>query len=61
MKAIIAQQVDPRLAGDLKAYDFHKVIDNGTVSRLVKEGFFQSLFGPGVKAEESRKAGQAYK
>jgi len=61
VKAIIAQQVDPRLSTDLKAYDFRKVIDNGTVARLVKEGFFQSLFGPAIKAEESRKAGQAYK
>ena len=61
VKAIIAQQVDPRLSADLKAYDFHKVIDNGAVARLVKEGYFQSLFGPGIKAEESRKAGQAYK
>jgi ABC-type nitrate/sulfonate/bicarbonate transport system substrate-binding protein len=61
VKAIIAQQVDQRLSTDLKAYDFHKVIDNGTVVRLVKEGYFQSLFGPGIKAEESRKAGQAYK
>jgi len=61
VKAIIAQQVDQRLSADLKAYDFHKVIDNGTVARLVKEGFFQSLYGPAVKAEESRKAGQAYK
>ena len=55
------QQVDPRLSTDLKAYDFRKVIDNGTVARLVKEGFFQSLFGAGIKAEESRKAGQAFK
>ena len=50
-----------RHLADLKSYDFHKVIDNGTVARLVKEGFFQSLFGPAVKAEESRKAAQAYK
>ena len=61
VKAIVAQQVDPRLSADLKAYDFHKVIDNGTVARLVKEGYFQSLFGPGITAEESRKAAQAYK
>jgi ABC-type nitrate/sulfonate/bicarbonate transport system substrate-binding protein len=61
VKAIIAQQVDPRLANDLKTYDFRKVIDNGTVSRLAKEGFFQSLFGPGIKAEESRKASLAFK
>jgi ABC-type nitrate/sulfonate/bicarbonate transport system substrate-binding protein len=61
VKAIIAQQVDQRLAADLKAYDFKKVIDNSTVARLVKEGFFQSVFGPGIKAEEQRKASLAFK
>ena len=59
--SIIAQQVDARIAADLKAYDFHKVIDNGTVDRLVKEGFFQMLFGPGIKSEEQKKASLAFK
>jgi hypothetical protein len=27
----------------------------------VKEGYFQQLFGPGVKAEEQRKASMAFK
>jgi ABC-type nitrate/sulfonate/bicarbonate transport system substrate-binding protein len=56
VKAIIAQQVDPRIAADFKAFDFKKVIDNSTNERLVKEGFFQKLFGAGVRAEEQRKA-----
>ena len=61
VKAIISQQVDQRIAADLKAFDFKKVIDNGVVARLVKEGYFEQLFGPGVKAEEQRKASIAFK
>ena len=30
----------------MKGFDFHTVIDNSVVARLVKEGFFQKLFGP---------------
>ena len=61
VKSIVAQQVDQRLAADLKAFDFHKVVDNRTVDRLVKEGFFQTLFGQGIKTEEQRKASLAFK
>ena len=61
VKAIIAQQVDPRLSADLKAFDYKKVIDNSVVARLVKEGYFQSVFGPGVKAEEQRRSALAFK
>src|SRR4029453_16423530 len=56
VKAIIDQQVDPRLAQDLKSFDFKRVIDNSVVSRLVKDGYFEQLFGPGIKAEQDRKA-----
>src|SRR4051812_1368187 len=56
IKSIVAQQVDPRIAADLKAFDFHKVVDNSTVGRLVKEGYFDQLFGAEVKAEAQRKA-----
>jgi hypothetical protein len=45
----------------MKAYDFHKVIDNSTVNRLVKEKFFETLFGASIKAEEDRKAKLAFK
>jgi SAM-dependent methyltransferase len=61
VRSIIDQQVDPRLAKDLKSFDFHRVIDNRVVERLVKEGFFQKLFGAGVKAEEDRKAKLAFR
>jgi ABC-type nitrate/sulfonate/bicarbonate transport system substrate-binding protein len=60
VKSIVSQQVDPRLAQQLKAYDFHKVVDNSTVDRLVKEGYFEMLFGQGIKAEEQRKAKLAF-
>jgi hypothetical protein len=37
------------------------VIDNSMVERLVKEGFFEQLFGPAIKAEEDKKAKQAFR
>ena len=55
------QQTDPRMATTMKEFDFHKVIDNSVVSRLVKEGFFEKLFGAGIKAEEERRAKLAYR
>jgi ABC-type nitrate/sulfonate/bicarbonate transport system substrate-binding protein len=61
VKSIVEQQVDPRLAKDLKSFDFKRVVDNGAVDRLVKEGFFQKLFGAGIKAEEDRKAKLAFR
>jgi ABC-type nitrate/sulfonate/bicarbonate transport system substrate-binding protein len=61
VRSIVEQQVDPRLAKDLKSFDFRRVVDNRVVDRLVKEGFFQRLFGPGIKAEEERKATLAFR
>jgi ABC-type nitrate/sulfonate/bicarbonate transport system substrate-binding protein len=52
---------DDQSAAQMRAFDFHKVIDNSLVDRLVKEGFFEQLFGPGIKAEEERKAKLAYR
>ena len=60
IKAIVAQQVDPRIAADLKAFDFHKVVDNRTIERLVKDGYFEKVFGDEVKSEEQRKAKLAF-
>jgi ABC-type nitrate/sulfonate/bicarbonate transport system substrate-binding protein len=58
---IVDHQADPQVGARLKAYDFHKVIDNSVVERLVREHFFENLFGPSVKAEEDRKAKLAFK
>jgi len=60
VKAVIDQQSDPNLLAQMKGFDFRGVIDNSVVNRLVKEGFFQTLFGPGIKAEEDRKAKVAF-
>ena len=61
VNAIVEQQVDPRLAKDLKSFDFKRVVDNSVVARLVKEGYFQQLFGPGIKSEEERRAKIAFR
>jgi ABC-type nitrate/sulfonate/bicarbonate transport system substrate-binding protein len=61
VKAIVEQQVDPRIAKDMKSFDYHKVVDNSTVDRLMKDGFFQKLFGPQIAAEEQRKAKLAFR
>ena len=47
---------DATVGAEMRRFDFHKVIDNSLVARLVKEGFFEQLFGPGIKAEEEQKA-----
>jgi hypothetical protein len=47
---------DSNVAAQFKVFDFRKVVDNSLVDRLVKEGFFEKLFGPGIKAEEQQKA-----
>jgi len=58
---MIDHPVDAQTAAEMRKFDFRAVIDNRTVDRLVREGFFESLFGPGIKAEEMRKAEQAFR
>jgi ABC-type nitrate/sulfonate/bicarbonate transport system substrate-binding protein len=58
---ILDHPADERIAAQLRAYDFHKTIDNSVVDRLVKEGFFEKLFGPSVKEEEQRKSKLAFR
>jgi ABC-type nitrate/sulfonate/bicarbonate transport system substrate-binding protein len=52
---------DAQLAAQMKKFDFRAVIDNGTIDRLVREGFFEKLFGPGIKSEQERKAKLAFR
>ncbi len=58
---IVNHQADVNIGARMKAYDFHKVIDNSYVDRLVREHFFEQLFGPGIKAEEERKSKLAFR
>jgi ABC-type nitrate/sulfonate/bicarbonate transport system substrate-binding protein len=61
VRYMIDHPVDDQVATQLRKFDFHGVIDNGLVERLVREGFFEKLFGPGIKEEEDRKAKLAFR
>ena len=58
---ILDHPADEQVAAQLRAFDFHRILDNREVDRLVKEGFFQQLFGAGIKVEEERKAKLAFR
>jgi len=58
---ILDHPADQQVAAELRAFDFRKVIDNSIVERLVKEGFFERLYGPSIKDEEERKAKLAFR
>jgi ABC-type nitrate/sulfonate/bicarbonate transport system substrate-binding protein len=58
---IIDHQADAKIGAQMKAYDFRKVIDNSVIDRLVREHFFENLFGPDIKAEEASKAKVAFR
>jgi ABC-type nitrate/sulfonate/bicarbonate transport system substrate-binding protein len=58
---LLDHPADAQVAAQMKSFDFRTVIDNTLVDRLVREGFFEKLFGPGIKAEEERKAKLAFR
>lgn len=61
VKSVLAQQPDAQIAARMRAYDFHKVIDNSYIDKLVKNGAFEKIFGPPIKADEARKAKDMFK
>ncbi len=58
---ILAHPADEQLAEKMHAYDFSQVLDNSFVDKLVKEGFFEQIYGDSIKAEEEAKAAQAFR
>jgi ABC-type nitrate/sulfonate/bicarbonate transport system substrate-binding protein len=58
---MIDHPVDAQTGEQMKKFDFRTVIDNATVDRLAREGFFEKLFGQGIKAEQERKANLAFR
>lgn len=58
VKSVVAQ-ADAEQATQMRAIDFKAVIDNRVVDRLVKEGFFEKLFGPTIKSEQENRSRQA--
>ena len=61
VRYMIDHPVDDQVGTQLKKFDFHSVVDNTLVDRLVREGFFEKLFGPAIKEEEDRKAKLAFR
>lgn len=61
VKYVLDHPSDPQSAAAMKAYDWHTVIDNKIVDKIVKEGFFEKLYGPSIKAEEDSKSKRAYR
>lgn len=58
VKSVVAQ-ADAEQATQMRAINFKTVIDNSAVERLVKEGFFEKLFGPTIKSEQENRSKQA--
>jgi ABC-type nitrate/sulfonate/bicarbonate transport system substrate-binding protein len=58
---ILNHPSDAQVGAQMKAFNFHSVIDNTIVDRLLKDGFFEQLFGAGIKTEVERKAKLAYR
>ncbi len=56
----VIDQADASVAAQMKKFDFRTVIDRSTVDRLVRAGFFETVFGPSVRAEQEKKAQLAF-
>ncbi len=53
-----AEATVERLGNDIaavKTFDFQQAVDMRLVRRLIDEGFFEKLYGPGIRAEQERK------
>jgi ABC-type nitrate/sulfonate/bicarbonate transport system substrate-binding protein len=54
------EAVVERQGQDLKGADFAKMIDNSLVDQLVKEKYFETVFGSTIRDEQQRRQAQAF-
>lgn len=54
-------QADAQQNTQIRNFNLKTVVDNSAIDRLVTEGFFEKLFGPGIKAEIDRKSKLAFR
>lgn len=52
----IKEQADSQTATAIKDFNVKTVVDNSVVDRLIKEGYFEKLFGAEIKEEIDRKS-----
>ncbi len=55
------EQADAQQSTQIRNLNLKAVVDNSAIDRLVQEGFFEKLFGPGIKAEIERKSKLAFR
>jgi ABC-type nitrate/sulfonate/bicarbonate transport system substrate-binding protein len=55
------EQADAQQSTQIRNLNLRAVVDNSVIDRLVKDGFFEKLFGPGIKAEIERKSKLAFR
>lgn len=46
---------------ELATFDFRRAIDQSIIDRLADQGFFEQVFGPGIKAEVASKRAQSFR
>lgn len=54
------EAVVERQGAELKGADLSKMIDNGLIDQLVREKYFESVFGAAIREEQQRKQAQAF-
>jgi ABC-type nitrate/sulfonate/bicarbonate transport system substrate-binding protein len=54
------EAVAERQAQELRGVDLSKVVDNSLVDQLVREKYFETVFGPSIRDEQQRKQAQAF-
>ena len=54
------EAVVERQSQELKGVDLSKAIDNSLVDQLVKEKYFETVFGPSIRDEQQRKQALAF-
>jgi ABC-type nitrate/sulfonate/bicarbonate transport system substrate-binding protein len=52
----VVDQADAQSATAMKAFKLSAVIDNSVIDRLVKEGYFEKLFGWSIKSEQESRS-----
>jgi ABC-type nitrate/sulfonate/bicarbonate transport system substrate-binding protein len=57
----LAHPPDEQTAAQWKTLDARRLIDNSLVDRLAREGFFEAVFGAGIRAELAAKAKLAFR
>jgi ABC-type nitrate/sulfonate/bicarbonate transport system substrate-binding protein len=60
LKDSVAAVVE-RQSQELKGVNLSKAIDNSLVEQLVREKFFEAIFGPSIRDEQQRKQAQAFR